>query len=64
MAEAEPVDDARLVRLHVAAQIILERAERHTPLERQWAKEVVDLAVALRAARDELDRLRGSAGRE
>ncbi len=56
--ERAPVDDARLNRLELAARVILDRPERHTPLELQWATQVADLAAALRQARRELDELR------
>lgn len=55
--EPQPVDQARLARLHVAARAIVERPERHTPLELQWAKEVVDLTVALQEARNQVAQL-------
>ena len=57
MTEPTPVDDARLAKLQIAAYAILERGESHTPLERQWAKEVFDLCAALREARAEIERL-------
>ena len=41
-----PVDEARCTKLLLAAWAILHRSDA-TPLERQWAKEVADLAVAL-----------------
>lgn len=56
--QPDPVDDGRLRRLHVAATAILLRGEAHTPLERRWAREVLDLTAALRSAREELERLR------
>jgi hypothetical protein len=59
VAEAAPVDEARIARLYMAARLILDRPDRHTPLERQWAKEVFDLTVALQAARQEIARLQG-----
>jgi len=49
---ARAVDDRRLARLQMAAALILQRGDAHTPLERQWAREVFDLAAALRALRD------------
>lgn len=55
----DPVDEARIARLYLAARLILDRPDRHTPLERQWAKEVFDLTVALQEARQEIARLRG-----
>lgn len=54
MPDADPIDGRRLARLYLAASAVLERPDRHTPLERQWAKEVFDLATALQHARDEL----------
>ena len=59
MTEPAPVDEARIARLYLAARLILDRPDRHTPLERQWAKEVFDLTVALQEARQEIARLRG-----
>ena len=59
MAEAAPVDETRIARLYLAARVILDRPDRHTPLERQWAKEVFDLTVALQESRQEIARLRG-----
>jgi hypothetical protein len=47
-----PVDDARLAKLRVAAALVLQRGDRHSPLERQWAREVFDLASALMEARN------------
>jgi hypothetical protein len=57
VTEPSPIDDARLTKLQIAAYAILERGEAHTPLERQWAKEVFDLCAALRQARAEIERL-------
>ena len=54
--EPAPVDDARLAKLRVAAALVLAHGDRHTPLERQWAQQVLDLTTALHAARVELDR--------
>ncbi len=54
MSDAQPVDDRRLVTLTLAAMAILREGTDHTPLERQWAQSVLDLATALaeeRAAR-------------
>ncbi len=56
--EPEPVDDHRLTKLLVAAQAILGRPDRHTPLELEWARQVLDLATALRQARAELAALK------
>ena len=58
MTEGSPVDDARLAKLQLAALAILQRSDGHTPLERQWAKEVFDLCSALREARAEIEELR------
>ncbi|HLN18332.1 MAG TPA: hypothetical protein VK277_16445 [Acidimicrobiales bacterium] len=57
LVESQPVDERRLVRLQQAAVLILYRAEGHTPLERQWAQQVLDLTVALRQARARLAEL-------
>jgi len=38
---------------------VLGRGDRHTPLERQWAQQVLDLAAALAEARG-LGRLPGA----
>jgi hypothetical protein len=57
LVESRPVDDRRLLRLQQAAVLILHRAESHTPLERQWAQQVLDLSVALREARARLAEL-------
>jgi hypothetical protein len=57
MTEIFPVDDARLTKLQIGAFAILERPDRHTPLERQWAKQVFDLCAALREARAEIEHL-------
>jgi len=59
MTAPDPVDEGRIARLYMAARLILDRQDRHTPLERQWAKEVYDLTVALQEARQEIARLRG-----
>lgn len=50
------MDDKRMAKIHMAARLILERPERHTPLELRWAKEVFDLTCALQEARDQLRR--------
>lgn len=57
--QPNPVDAARLARLHLAARMILDRPDSHTPLELQWATEVLDLTTALDEARQDLRRLRG-----
>lgn len=49
--EAHPVDDERLQRLFTGAALVLARRDRHTPLERTWAQQVLDLASALAEAR-------------
>jgi len=54
-----PVDDRRLARLAAGALVVLGRGDRHTPLERQWAQQVLDLAAALAEARG-LGRLPGA----
>ena len=59
MTAPDAVDEARIARLYMAARVILDHPERHTPLERQWAKEVFDLTVALQEARQEVVRLGG-----
>jgi hypothetical protein len=54
VSDPQPVDDRRLVTLLLAAMAILREGSDHTPLERQWAQSVLDLATALaeeRAAR-------------
>ena len=48
---ATPVDEARRVKILIAALSVLNR-ESATPLECQWAKEVADLACALGGARN------------
>jgi hypothetical protein len=55
MSEPRPVDDRRLAKLQVASLVMLENPQRHTPLELRWAQEVLDLTVALREARDQLE---------
>lgn len=57
MTEAGPVDDARLFKLRLAAVLILESADRHTPLELQWAQQVLDLSTALAESRQRLAEL-------
>jgi hypothetical protein len=57
VSEAAPVDDARLFKLRLAAVLILEGSDRHTPLELQWAQQVLDLSTALAEARQRLDEL-------
>ena len=56
MTEPAPVDDARLLKLRVAAALMLENPDRHTPLELRWAQQVLDLATALVEARAEIGR--------
>ena len=48
--EPVPVDQARLAKLMMGALAVLSR-ESSTPLERQWARQVVDLCAALDAER-------------
>jgi hypothetical protein len=49
-----PVDDRRLAKLQLGALAILKSDRPHTPLERRWAQEVLDLCVALGEARGSL----------
>jgi len=51
LPEPTPVDERRRVTLQLAAALILGRGDAHTPLERQWARQVYDLTVALGEAR-------------
>ena len=48
---AAAVDDARAMKLRLAAALVLQRGDRHSPLDRQWAQQVLDLATALLEAR-------------
>ena len=52
LPEPMPVDDARCMKLTLAAALVLGKKDA-TPLERQWAREVFDLAHALSEARQE-----------
>jgi len=48
--ETRPVDEGRRARLLIAALAVLGKDDS-SPLERQWAREVVDLCVSLGEAR-------------
>ncbi|MEI8051783.1 MAG: hypothetical protein WCI12_10145 [Actinomycetes bacterium] len=52
LLEPNPVDEPRRTRLALAALAVLSR-DSVSPLERQWARQVYDLTMALGEARSD-----------